>query len=40
MQEFITRRSKLAAQLLNNSVTILFGAQLQTRNGDVEYPFR
>jgi len=40
MQEFITRRSKLAAQLLNNSVAILFGAQLQTRNGDVEYPFR
>jgi len=40
MEEFSKRRAALANQLQNNSVSILFSAQLQIRNGDAEYPFR
>lgn len=40
MDEFTTRRAALAKQLRNNSIALLAGAQLQIRNGDVDYPFR
>jgi len=40
MEEFAKRRAKLAAQMCKNSIALLFGAQTQYRNSDVEYPFR
>lgn len=40
MDEFQTRRNKLAAQLQNDSIMLLPSAKLQYRNDDVEYPFR
>jgi Xaa-Pro aminopeptidase len=40
MEEFKNRRANLASQLQNNSVLLLHSAQLQIRNGDVEFPFR
>jgi Xaa-Pro aminopeptidase len=40
MNEFKSRRNKLAALMRNESIMLLPGAKHQHRNGDVEYPFR
>ncbi len=40
MDEFKQRRINLAKQISSDSVIVLFGAKLQIRNGDAEYPFR
>ncbi len=40
MDEYATRREKLAEHLANNSVAIILSAKIQYRSGDTEYPFR
>ncbi len=40
MDEYVTRRSKLAAQLRNGSIAILRGAAIKIRNNDADHPFR
>lgn len=40
MDEYLLRRSNLAEQMCNESIAIVPGAELQSRNSDTEYPFR
>ncbi|HSX20624.1 MAG TPA: aminopeptidase P N-terminal domain-containing protein [Gammaproteobacteria bacterium] len=40
MEEFLTRRHKLAAQMQNSSIALLPSAKTQYRNSHTEYPFR
>jgi Xaa-Pro aminopeptidase len=40
MDEYVTRRNKLAAQMRNGSIAILSGAAIKIRNHDADHPFR
>lgn len=40
MDEYLARRNKVAAQMRSDSIAILPGANIQSRNSDSEYPFR
>lgn len=40
MDEYVTRRNKLAAQMRNSSIAILRGAVIKIRNHDADHPFR
>ncbi len=40
VEEFIERRKKIIHSLPEEAIAVIPGASVQSRNGDVDYPFR